>query len=650
MLLVNSSQYNFQYGNRIHFPYSIAMLETFLQSNDHINQNFKFGKTFVFREHVEEDINKCKNSDILLCSCYVWNWEITIHLAKQVKKINPNCLIIFGGPQVPEDTTGFFEKHPFVDILVHGEGEKIIENIFNTYLGDKDFSDVKGITTKEFKTTFEGRINDLDILPSPYLTSNIWELIEKVEGVKWICSWETHRGCPYLCTFCDWGSATFTKMRKFSEERLFKELEWFAENKIGYIDCCDANFGIFFERDLRLGRKLKELALTKKFPQTFQQSWAKNSSEKIIPIAKELQEGGLLTAVTLSVQSLDENTLNIIKRENMKFDKFSNLSNQFRQQGLPTYSEFIRGLPGETLETFKQGLEQLIGESKIDTIYIFHCIILPNAPMNIPEYREKYKIKTVRSPIYLGHSSVNNRTMEEYENVVISTSSATEEDIQEMYLYSWVILSMHSFGILEYVSRYYKKAHGMSFMKFYEEVIEFCKTEKSIFSEEYEKVIEHRNKGYQGKGWNHYYPNLGDIFWPIEEAAWLRLTSQKKRTLDGINSLLDYLEKKFGYTTPKEILQDLVKFQLFLITTKEDQDIIKSENFDYDWKGFFDNSSELKQTKKSYNYKNQVIEKDDFEWNKRAIWYGRRGKICKFDSNNLSESQINFEAVEIRNN
>ena len=650
MLLVNSSQYNFQYGNRIHFPYSIAMLETFLQSSDHINQNFKFGKTFVFREHVEEDINKCKNSDILLCSCYVWNWEITIHLAKQVKKINPNCLIIFGGPQVPEDTTGFFEKHPFVDILVHGEGEKIIENIFNTYLGDKDFSNVKGITTKEFKTTFEGRINDLDILPSPYLTSNIWELIEKVEGVKWICSWETHRGCPYLCTFCDWGSATFTKMRKFSEERLFKELEWFAENKIGYIDCCDANFGIFFERDLRLGRKLKELALTKKFPQTFQQSWAKNSSEKIIPIAKELQEGGLLTAVTLSVQSLDENTLNIIKRENMKFDKFSNLSNQFRQQGLPTYSEFIRGLPGETLETFKQGLEQLIGESKIDTIYIFHCIILPNAPMNIPEYREKYKIKTVRSPIYLGHSSVNNRTMEEYENVVISTSSATEEDIQEMYLYSWVILSMHSFGILEYVSRYYKKAHGISFMKFYEEVIEFCKTEKSIFSEEYEKVIEHRDKGYQGKGWNHYDPNLGDIFWPIEEAAWLRLTSQKKRTLDGINSLLDYLEKKFGYTTPKEILQDLVKFQLFLISTKEDQDIIKSENFDYDWKEFFDNSSELKQTKKSYNYKNQVIEKDDFEWNKRAIWYGRRGKICKFDSNNLAESQINFEAVEIRNN
>ncbi len=650
MLTVSSSQYNYQYGDRIHLPYSIACLVTYLKNNQKIKECFKFEKTFVFRENIEEDINRCKNSDILLCSCYVWNWELTIHLAEQVKKINPDCLIILGGPHVPENSAGFFDKYPFVDMLVHGEGEKISEEIFTEYLNNKDFSNVKGISTKEFQTMFAERINDLDALPSPYLTNTIWELVENVKGIRWICSWETHRGCPYLCTFCDWGSATFTKMRRFSEETLMRELDWFAENKMTYIDCCDANFGIFFVRDLRIAKKLNELATTKGFPQTFQQSWAKNSSEKIIPIAKELQEGGLLTAVTLSVQSLDENTLTIIKRANIKFDRFSNLSNQFREEGLPTYSEVIRGLPGETLESFKEGLEQLVGESKIDTIYIFHCIILPNAPMNIPEYREKYKLKTIRSPIYLGHSSINNRTIEEYENVVTSTSTATQEDIKQMYLYSWITLSMHSFGILEYVSRYYNKVHSMPYMKFYEEVLEFCKAENSIFSEEYEKVVKHSEDGYKGKGWNHFDPNLGDINWPIEEATWLRLASQKSRTLDGINLFLEYLEKKLGYITPKEILRDLTKFQLFLISTKEHQDIIKSENFDYDWKEFFGNSSELKQTKKSYNYKNQVIEKDDFEWNKRAIWYGRRGRICKFDSNNLSESQINFEAVEIRNN
>ena len=645
MLPVSSSQYNYQYGDRIHLPYSIACLVTYLKNNQKIKENFKFEKTFVFRENIEDDINRCKNSDVLLCSCYVWNWELTIHLAEQVKKINPDCLIILGGPHVPENSAGFFDKYPFVDMLVHGEGEKISEEIFTEYLNNKDFSNVKGISTKEFQTMFAERINDLDILPSPYLTNTIWELVENVEGIRWICSWETHRGCPYLCTFCDWGSATFTKMRRFSEETLMKELDWFAENKMTYIDCCDANFGIFFVRDLRIAKKLNELATTKGFPQTFQQSWAKNSSEKIIPIAKELQEGGLLTAVTLSVQSLDENTLTIIKRANMKFDRFSNLSNQFREEGLPTYSEVIRGLPGETLESFKEGLEQLVGESKIDTIYIFHCIVLPNAPMNIPEYREKYKLKTIRSPIYLGHSSINNRTIEEYENVVTSTSTATQEDIKQMYLYSWITLSMHSFGILEYVSRYYNKIHGMSYMKFYEEVLEFCKTENSIFSEEYEKVVKHSEIGYKGEGWNHYDPKLGDINWPIEEATWLRLASQKSRTLDGINLFLEYLETKLGYATPKEILRDLAKFQLFLISTKENQNVTKSETFEYDWKEFFASSSQLRKIEKNYNYKNQIVEKDDFEWNKRAIWYGRRGKTCKFDSNKLSETPINFEII-----
>ncbi len=645
MLTVSSSQYNYQYGDRIHLPYSIACLVTYLKNNQKIKENFKFEKTFVFRENIEDDINRCKNSDVLLCSCYVWNWELTIHLAEQVKKINPDCLIILGGPHVPENSAGFFDKYPFVDMLVHGEGEKISEEIFTEYLNNKDFSNVKGISTKEFQTMFAERINDLDILPSPYLTNTIWELVENVEGIRWICSWETHRGCPYLCTFCDWGSATFTKMRRFSEETLMKELDWFAENKMTYIDCCDANFGIFFVRDLRIAKKLNELATTKGFPQTFQQSWAKNSSEKIIPIAKELQEGGLLTAVTLSVQSLDENTLTIIKRANMKFDRFSNLSNQFREEGLPTYSEVIRGLPGETLESFKEGLEQLVGESKIDTIYIFHCIVLPNAPMNIPEYREKYKLKTIRSPIYLGHSSINNRTIEEYENVVTSTSTATQEDIKQMYLYSWITLSMHSFGILEYVSRYYNKIHGISYMKFYEEVLEFCKAENSIFSEEYEKVVKHSEIGYKGEGWNHYDPKLGDINWPIEEATWLRLASQTSRTLDGINLFLEYLERKLGYATPKEILRDLAKFQLFLISTKENQNVTKSETFEYDWKEFFASSSQLRKIEKNYNYKNQIVEKDDFEWNKRAIWYGRRGKTCKFDSNKLSETPINFEII-----
>lgn len=637
MIKVNSSQFNYQYGDQIHFPYSIASLISYIKSTD-IALQFKFEKTFVFRDKIDEYIQQCKDSDILLCSCYVWNWEITKHLACEVKKLNPKCMIIFGGPQIPNFSQGFFDKHPFVDIVVHGEGEYVLENILRAYLGNKDYTNIKGIETKDFRTPPQERINDLDALPSPYLTNTVWELVDRVDGVRWIASWETNRGCPYQCTFCDWGSATFTKMRKWEETRLFKEIEWFADNKIPYIDCCDANFGIYQERDFRLAQKLKEVALKKHFPERIRPAWAKNSSEKIIPIAKELQAGGILGAVTLAVQSLDKETLNIIKRANIKFDKFSDLTTAFKLAGIPTYTEIIMGLPGETLESFKNGLED-IARTKIGIVFIYNCSVLPNAPMNVPEYRQKYQIETISSPIMLVHSSIHRRGIQEYEEIVVSTSSCNREELKEIYLYSWAFLTLHSLGILKHVAEYYHQTHGLPFMKFYETLIEYCRSENSVFSEEFQKIVSYRDGGYAGKGWDHHDPNLGEINWPIEEASWLRLSYDKTKLVNAIESLLNYLEAKLQYSTPKSVIKDLVKFQCFLLTTRDNKDEIKIESFEYDWKNFFVNNVPLKPARKTYYYKNLVIEKDSTLWNYKTIWYGRRSHDYKCDPENLQEEQ-----------
>lgn len=644
MIKVNCSQFNYQYGNQIHFPYSIAMLLSYIKNKPNLNNKFKFEKTFVFRDKVDDYIKQCVDSDILLCSCYVWNWEITRHLASAVKKQNPNCLIIFGGPQVPEDTTDFFDQYPFVDILVHAEGEYILENIFLAYLKNKDYSQIKGISTKHFRTPPQERINDLDGLPSPYLSNLVWNLVEKRNDVKWICSWETNRGCPYLCTFCDWGSATFTKMRTFSEERLFKEIEWFGNNKIIYVDVCDANFGIYQERDFRLAQKFKQIALKTGFPDKIRPAWAKNSSEKIIPIAKELQDGHILGAVTLAVQSLDKTTLDIIKRANIKFDQFSDLTTTFRLSGIPTYTEIILGLPGETLDSYKKGLE-IIANTKLDTVFIYNCSVLPNAPMNVPAYREKYKIKTIRCPIMLVHSSIHKRGMAEYEDIVVQASSYTFDELKEMRLYSWAFVTFQNLGILEIISNYYNQTHGLLYMKFYETFLDFCRLEKSIFSDEFKKVVKYSEDGYAGKGWDHYDPKLGDINWPIEEASWLRIIRDKKKLIVGIESFLDYLEEKHGFHTSPDILRDLTKFQIFLLTTKDDTNEIKSEHFEFDWKNLFVNFCPINQTKKQYYYKNQVIEKDPIQWGYETIWYGRRSNKFKLYPENLEEKLLESQKL-----
>lgn len=74
MYKIYNSQYNYQYGNQIHAPYSIATLFANIKSEESLNTQFEFKKTFVFRERIEQDIQQCHDADFLLCSCYIWNW------------------------------------------------------------------------------------------------------------------------------------------------------------------------------------------------------------------------------------------------------------------------------------------------------------------------------------------------------------------------------------------------------------------------------------------------------------------------------------------------------------------------------------------------------------------------------------------------
>ncbi len=46
---VASTQFNYQYGNQIHFPYSIARLVSFLKTNEKLSENLEFQKTCIFK-------------------------------------------------------------------------------------------------------------------------------------------------------------------------------------------------------------------------------------------------------------------------------------------------------------------------------------------------------------------------------------------------------------------------------------------------------------------------------------------------------------------------------------------------------------------------------------------------------------------------
>src|SRR5262249_22621334 len=159
---------------------------------------------------------------------YVWSSEENLELSALVKRTNPGSVTIHGGPDTPKyrgDVVQYFADHPHVDIAVHGEGEETLAELLLALAGHisdepADLSllaDVPGLSYRQgdevVTTDKRDRIADLDSIPSPILTGIFDGFIPAgpIGGV----ALETNRGCPYGCTFCDWGSATLSRVRKF---------------------------------------------------------------------------------------------------------------------------------------------------------------------------------------------------------------------------------------------------------------------------------------------------------------------------------------------------------------------------------------------------------------------------------------------------
>ena len=133
---------------------------------------------------------------------------------------------------------------------------------------------------------------------------------------------ETNRGCPFPCTFCYWGKGGLSRKYKFHGlQRTFAELEWCANHKIQYVFNADSNFGMH-RRDRQIAEKIVQLKNSLGFPKKFRTCYGKNTDERIFEIGTLFHEHEIEKGITLSRQSLNENTLKIIKRDNVMHEFF----------------------------------------------------------------------------------------------------------------------------------------------------------------------------------------------------------------------------------------------------------------------------------------------------------------------------------------
>ena len=78
-------------------------------------------------------VKKVEKADIIGMSAYAWNLMATLEIAKRIKKKNPNVLIIFGGPHVPDNAESFLNEHSYIDLACHSEGERTFTKILEKY-------------------------------------------------------------------------------------------------------------------------------------------------------------------------------------------------------------------------------------------------------------------------------------------------------------------------------------------------------------------------------------------------------------------------------------------------------------------------------------------------------------------------------------
>lgn len=401
---------------------------------------------------------------IYLCSNYLWSHEKSIAISEAVKRLSPNSITIHGGPDTPkypEDARAYFAKFPHVDIIIRGEGEASAAETLDklrSVIGQEnpDFSvlqDVAGISYRQgdeiVRNPDRPRIEDLDTIPSPYLMG----LFDAYKGAPRLhVTLETNRGCPYGCTFCDWGSATTSKIRKFNLERIFGELEWCSRSRVQSVSVADANFGVF-ERDVAIAERVGELKRASGYPEAFGGSYAKNSTKYLQKIIKVMAEADILTQGVLSLQTMDDNTLKVIKRSNIAVAKYDALANEMRNAKLQLSVELMMGLPGATLDSFIEDLQQCIDRDI--QARINHTTLLVNSPMNSPDYRAEHQIVTGTE---IGPGKMP---------VLVSTKTYTRDDLAAMLDIRQLYILLDNFGVLRLCSRFVRQQTGMPEMQFY---------------------------------------------------------------------------------------------------------------------------------------------------------------------------------------
>jgi len=632
---VGLSQINNSFSGANYLPYSVGLLQAYVEKYSSCKKRFEFLRPVFKRTSVQEAVKQLVPAEVIGFSLYVWNEQISLEIIRQLKRINPNIYIVCGGPQVPDRAELFLRNNPEIDVAVHGEGERTFFKLLEIF-PSRETNQISGISKINASGVFYSnpkadRTKDLSTIPSPYL-SEVFDDLISTSDEEWLVLWETNRGCPFQCTFCDWGSAIADRVYRFAMDRIEKELDWFSKNKIEFIFNCDANFGIL-PRDVDIARRAARNKNQFGYPKVLSTQNTKNATERNYLTQKILSDNGLNKGVALSMQTLFEPALINIKRQNISLQTYEDLQQRFNLDNIITYSDFILGLPGETYESFADGVARLVKNGQHNRIQFNNLSVLPNAEMGDPEYQSHYGMEITDSKILNIHGSLDNseNAIDEIQKLVVATSSMPRDMWRRTRSFSWMTALLHFNKLLQIPLVILAQSTGVS----YRQIIEsFCEVNEYDFP----LIAEIRNhfclraEIIQNGGPEYYYSKEWlDIWWPDDEYQLIRLSIEGKlgTFYEESRKLLEALLKKTQNDNSIPLVAESIYINQALLKQPylyDDLEIESKYNILEMYNQALKNQpTSLKPIKSKYLIaRSTQIWRDWQTWCREVVWYGNK--------------------------
>ena len=287
-------------------------------------------------------------------TCYMWNIERNIYLARKLKEQNPDFIIVFGGPEIDDKHWALHDKD--IDSFVIGEGELVFWDVIK---------DIK--TGHKPKPLYQSKTPvNLKETPNPYLEKIL------VPSQKESLYLETMRGCPYPCKYCFY-SKSFAELRFFPAENVSKLFNLARDYHVPEIYLMDPSFNVAPELE-------KRLELIRDLNPTGIPIHSEIRLEAVTPQIARLMKAAGFHSVEAGLQSVNEKALAAISRT-WNREKFIKGARLLQEQEIDVKTGVILGLPYDTMDDFERTLDFVMSLNLEESMEIYPLSLIPGTQL-----------------------------------------------------------------------------------------------------------------------------------------------------------------------------------------------------------------------------------------------------------------------------